>query len=1638
MIPNALQLLRLNNAPRGVMALSIVIFTAGWSFADEPVAPPDEDLGPEIVVKPSDAHGFAPAAAGPTNALGGAWVSQGPGPTRGGQVENISPNNEVVGAVNAVAPHPTDVNTLFVGGGNGGVWRTRNATAASPTWTPLTDQLASMSIGALAFDLLDPAYNTVWAGIGRFSSFGRAGGRRTGLQRTTDGGDSWTEVNGGGLLTGKNIAGIVARSNVIVVAVNTSDAGGVANSGIFRSVNFGTTFTQVSSGNGAATGLPGGAAYDLSGDPSDLNVIYTSLTQADTVGGVNGIYRSANGGATWTRISNATIEALISSSTTSNMRMNVSPQGVFYIGILNSGRLAGVFRTANGGGAWQQMDIPLTNENGTDVGINPNPKGDGDPGGQGSIHFSIAADPANTNVVYVGGDRQPTSNGDTGGFPNSIGAFDYSGRLFRGDASRAPGSQWVHLTHSRTLGAAGGGTLNSTAPHADSRDMAFDASGNLIEGDDGGVYRRTSPANNLGDWFSIIGNLAVTELHDVAYDGNANVCVGGAQDTGSPRQISPNASPWQSVSTADGGDVAVDTISTPGVGVQYTSFQNLGSFRRRTYNAANGIVSTVFPALTLTNGIGPFRKLFVTPVRVNAVDGRRLVFGSSSNLYETFDQGNNISEIVLTNGINSTAMAYGGRKAGVTNADVLYAGSSSRVFLRTNAGGLMLATAYAGGTPRDIALHPDDWMTAYVIDSDQVFVTANAGVSWNDVTGNLAGVAECRAVRFIRLGGANAIAVGTQDGVFASLLATLGTWVRVGSALPSAPVYDLDFDPADEVLVAGTLGRGAWKLSLGQITGTPELVVQDATVIEGNAGTNFAVFSIALSFGASTNVSVRYATASGNALSGVDFLPRSGLAEFAPGQTLVSVSVPVLGDTLPEPNEVFFLNLTNATNAVLLGKQGAGTIIDNDNPPVVSITSPLNATVFSVGAEVTISATAIDADNGVTQVEFLSGASSIGTVVGAPFNLTISNLTAGSYELRAVATDTTGLKGTSAPVNITVSPGAAQTIPLISFTGNWRYDATTNDFGAAWTNVAYAEPGWLGPSPGLLYNESAALLEPKSTLLPLTFNTARIRGFYFRTHFNFPTNPGAGVTLVSSNLIDDGAVFWLNGMEVGRLRMSGVPVRTTLADSTPPPNGDATNYEVLNFSTNALVQGDNVLAVEVHQQSDTSSDMVFGMRLDARLGFAPTVVDPTQPTNRTVLQGRSSLLALGIAGSAPLTYRWFKDGVFTSATAALALINMAPGNAGSYFCIVSNSFGTVTSRTAVVSYAADAAGPQLVEAIGAMNGTSIIVTFSEPVTASAANPANYQVLSAAGSLAILGAAQSNNTTVILTTAPRMQNVNYTLVVNNVQDPYANVIAADSAVIVATELVLLVGDNQIWNYHQSNTDPGTGWPVPGFCDVVEPWTSGPALFDAKRPAGRTLVGPNNEPVRTMLNLTNPPAASEISSAYYFRTHFQLSGPAAGVRLRLRPLVDDGAVFYLNGAEVHRVRMETFPIPINYGSFATVAQGDTDNIYEPAIDLPADRLVAGDNVFAAEVHQANLGSSDLSFAAQLVAVLPLVAETPRLFIVRSGNTATVYWTTPGAVLQDSATVNGMFTDVVPAAVSPYHAPVAASRFYRLRLP
>jgi hypothetical protein len=714
-------------------------------------------------------------------AIGGPHAAQGPGPILNGGVEGI-PGRPVTGAVNALAAHPTDVDVLYLGAVNGGVWRTTNATAAEPTWAPLTDALGSLSIGrgALQLDPTDPAAATIVAGSGQSSSIGD-GGARIGLLRSTDAGTTWSVLDGGGTLGGKNACGVAARGSILLMSVNNNQGnpGDVNNVGIYRSTDTGATFTRVS-GTG---GLPIGRAFDVAADPSSPTTFYTVVRDA---GASNGVYKTTDTGATWTMVSTAAMAA----SFVGNAKVSVGAANNVYVAGTSAGVLFVLFRSGDGGATWTSLDLPVPTIH---------------PGAQGGVHLSLVASRADPNVVFVGGDRQDAP------FPNDVGASDFTGRLFRIDASLPPGSQAQHLTHSSALGAPGGGTANNSAPHADSRVMVIDASGTLIEGDDGGVYRRTVPANNTGIWLSLVGNLVTTEFHGVAFDSNTDTVFGGTQDNGTPQQVTPGSPAWSSVSAGDGGDVGIDDLSTAGQSVRYTSFQFLGQFRRRTYDAMGTLLSTQAPALTVTSG-DPFVPQFYTPVEVNERVGTRLVLGGGNGTYESSNRGDTITQ-VGTGVVNRNAIAYGGRRLDTDAPDVLYVGSGTQLLVRTLPGGALLPSAYPGGVVTGVALNPEDWWEAYATDAVSVHRTTDAGTTWTNVTHDLTTFApgQLRTVAFI-LAGPGAVMVGTDRGVYGLKLDGT-TWDVIGTGLPNAPVVELDYDIARDKLTAGLLGRGAWTLT---------------------------------------------------------------------------------------------------------------------------------------------------------------------------------------------------------------------------------------------------------------------------------------------------------------------------------------------------------------------------------------------------------------------------------------------------------------------------------------------------------------------------------------------------------------------------------------------------------------------------------------------------------------------------------------------------------------------------------------------------------------------------------------------------------------------------------------------------------
>ncbi len=160
----------------------------------------------------------------------------------------------------------------------------------------------------------------------------------------------------------------------------------------------------------------------------------------------------------------------------------------------------------------------------------------------------------------------------------------------------------------------------------------------------------------------------------------------------------------------------------------------------------------------------------------------------------------------------------------------------------------------------------------------------------------------------------------------------------------------------------------------------PALSVGDARVNE-NAGT--LSFSVQLNAPSALPVSVNYSLTSGTATLGADFTAASGTLQFAPGVTVLGVSVPLQDDTVFEGDEAFFINLQGAVNARIADAQGQATLIDNDAAPVVS--AVVAGAEVTEGAPLLFNVTLSNASAAATTLAFsLAGGSAGAGDIGLP------------------------------------------------------------------------------------------------------------------------------------------------------------------------------------------------------------------------------------------------------------------------------------------------------------------------------------------------------------------------------------------------------------------------------------------------------------------------------------------------------------------------------------------------------------------------------------------------------------------------------------------------------------------------------
>lgn len=363
----------------------------------------------------------------------------------------------------------------------------------------------------------------------------------------------------------------------------------------------------------------------------------------------------------------------------------------------------------------------------------------------------------------------------------------------------------------------------------------------------------------------------------------------------------------------------------------------------------------------------------------------------------------------------------------------------------------------------------------------------------------------------------------------------------------------------------------------------------------------------------------------------------------------------------------------SATNTTALAVNGAPAITGPPQDQYVAVAGTANFSVTAGGAAT------------LAYQWYKDGAILTGKTAAALSVTGVQATNAGRYWV--VVSNSLG-SATSSVAFLRISPSAVtSTSAIFALNYAWRYNTNAQDLGTSWRDFDYNDATWPSGA-GILAKEDSgnAVVYPLiGTQFGGTSNGATfITNFYFRTHFTV-TNKAQITGLILSNVVDDGAIFYLNGTEAFRYNMpAGIVTATTLATA----NLAEGVFTVSNLPTALLVQGDNVLAVEAHQVNNTSSDIVMGAALIGTFSTpntAPLIL--TNPVTQSVNAGTNVTFTAAAEGSATLTYQWYKGAALVSGATGttLTLTNVQAGDAATYTFVANNAYGSATSQVATLT-----------------------------------------------------------------------------------------------------------------------------------------------------------------------------------------------------------------------------------------------------------------------------------------------------------------------------------------------------------------
>ncbi|GAA1876225.1 WD40/YVTN/BNR-like repeat-containing protein [Lapillicoccus jejuensis] len=766
-------------------------------FANERSAPAVSAPAAALLAAQAHAAGMPASSAGLKEITGAPYDANPPGYTDPTWSNAGSGFGVVAGRTTALA---TDGTTIYAGAADGGVWRSKDEGA---TWTPIWDGQPSQSIGALYVD----AGHHLWVGTGEANTNSDSY-LGVGVYWSADQGATFTRVGGTEL------------QNAQVYRLRDAGDGWVyaaTSNGLWRhrSDRTGGQWQSVLKPDPNPTGSPylTSQITDVVVRPGTNGQDVTAVLGWRNGSSYNGFYRSTTGGGAGS-FKKFTPAGAIDATDIGRTTLQYAADGSRLYAIVQSPKallaggatnLQGVFVSPSGAptGPWQLVadsaklgasGSALMNMPGYHVGI------------QSWYNQALQVDPSDPMHVYVSLEEVfQTRNGGTT-FTTASPYWNY--------------------------GLACGDSCPRTT-HPDQHALAVTGDGQIVIGNDGGVYRRPLSVTGYGRWSDLNDGLRTLQFYDAksgagAAGGNVGYW-GGLQDNGTAL-VQPSGRTVEPAG-GDGGAVLVDPSSYQRMVGEYTNLQM--------YRSSDGghSFTTLSPVCGVYTGADcdPTAR-FIAPIAMDVHDSNHWVVGGSA-IWDTtkgwatscagatcdFTQvhslgkdaagGDNLASAIAVSGVTTYAGWVGGGgnpgPAFASGIDTNYGGSwhriSSPVLPNRFVTGLTVDPANPAHVYATFSGYSRRWIPGGGVGG--VFESTDGGSTWRNISGNLPD-APADALAVVK----GTLVLGTDLGAFTASQSSPMRWSRV-AGLPTVVVNNVSLSADGRSAVLGTHGRGIWTVT---------------------------------------------------------------------------------------------------------------------------------------------------------------------------------------------------------------------------------------------------------------------------------------------------------------------------------------------------------------------------------------------------------------------------------------------------------------------------------------------------------------------------------------------------------------------------------------------------------------------------------------------------------------------------------------------------------------------------------------------------------------------------------------------------------------------------------------------------------